>query len=73
MNYYDSIKLKRAKLLIADKEYSIGRADRMNDKVQHWKLMLRDATTITEKEFCLSMIKMYLKRYMYYVLNKGVK
>ena len=73
MNYYEIMKLKRAKLLISNKEYSIGRADRMNDKVQHWKLMLRDATTTTEKKFCLSMIKMYLKRYMYYVLNKGVQ
>lgn len=73
MEYYEIMKLKRAKLVILSKDYSISRADRMNDKVQHWKLMLRDATTTTEKKFCLSMIKMYLKRYMYYVLNKGVQ
>ena len=73
MNYYEIVKLKRAKAVISNKDYSIGRADRMNDKVQHWKIMLRDATTTTEKKFCLSMIKMYLKRYMYYVLNKGIQ
>ena len=72
MNYYDIIKLRRAKAIISDKEYSIGRADRMNDKIQHWKMMLRDATTTTEKKFCTSMIEMYLKRYTYYI-NKEVK
>lgn len=72
MNYYEIVKLKRAKTVISNKDYSIERADRMNDKVQHWKIMLRDATTTTEKKFCISMIEMYLKRYTYYI-NKGIQ
>jgi hypothetical protein len=72
MEYYEIMKLKRAKLVILSKDYSISRADKMNDKVQHWKLMLRDATTTTEKKFCISMIEMYLKRYTYYI-NKGIQ
>ena len=72
MNYYEIIKLKRAKIAISNKDYSIERADRMNDKVQHWKIMLRDATTTTEKKFCISMIGMYLQRYIYYI-NKGLQ
>ena len=72
MKYYEIMKLKRAKLAILSKDYSINRADRMNDKVQHWKIMVRDASTATERNFCISMIRMYLKRYMYYV-NKGLR
>lgn len=67
MNYYDIIKLKRAKAIISDKEYYIGRADRMNDKVQHYKMLMRDATTTTERRFVLKMIRMYMKRYIYYI------
>ena len=67
MNYYDIIKLKRAKAIISDKEYYVGRADRMNDKVQHYKMLMRDATTITERRFVLKMIRMYMKRYIYYI------
>lgn len=70
MNYYDIIKLKRAKPLISDKEYSIGRADRMNDKIQHYKILMRDATTNTERIFFLKMIRMYMKRYIYYVYKE---
>ena len=67
MEYYNLIKLKRAKAIISDKEYYVGRADRMNDKVQHYKMMMRDATTITERAFVLRMIRMYMKRYIYYI------
>lgn len=67
MNYYDIIKLKRAKAIISDKEYYVGRADRMNDKVQHYKMLMRDATTTTERRFVLKMIRMYMKRYIYYI------
>ena len=67
MNYYDIIKLKRAKAIISDKEYYVGRADRMNDKVQHYKILMRDATTTTERAFFLKMIRMYMKRYIYYI------
>lgn len=67
MNYYDIIKLKRAKAIISDKEYYVGRADRMNDKVQHYKILMRDATTTTERRFVLKMIRMYMKRYIYYI------
>ena len=67
MNYYDIIKLKRAKAIISDKEYYVGRADRMNDKVQHYKMLMRGATTITERRFVLKMIRMYMKRYIYYI------
>lgn len=67
MNYYDIIKLKRAKAIISDKEYYVGRADRMNDKVQHYKMLMRDATTTTERRFVLRMIRMYTKRYIYYI------
>ena len=67
MNYYDIIKLKRAKAIISNKEYYVGRADRMNDKVQHYKMLMRDATTTTERRFVLKMIRMYMKRYVYYI------
>ena len=61
------MKLKRAKAIISDKEYYVGRADRMNDKVQHYKILMRDATTTTERRFVLKMIRMYMKRYIYYI------
>lgn len=67
MEYYNLIKLKRAKAIISDKEYYVGRADRMNDKVQHYKMLMRDATTNTERAFVLRMIRMYMKRYIYYI------
>lgn len=67
MNYYELIRLKRAKAIISNKEYYIGRADRMNDKVQHYKILMRDATTTTERSFFLRMIRMYMKRYIHYV------
>ena len=67
MEYYNLIKLKRAKAIISDKEYYVGRADRMNDKVQHYKILMRSATTTTEREFVLRMIRMYMKRYIYYI------
>jgi len=67
MEYYNLIKLKRAKAIITNKEYYVGRADRMNDKVQHYKMMMRDTTTITERAFVLRMIRMYMKRYIYYI------
>ena len=67
MEYYNLIKLKRAKAIISDKEYYVGRADRMNDKVQHYKILMRDAKTTTEREFVLRMIRMYMKRYIYYI------
>ena len=67
MEYYNLIKLKRAKAIISNKEYYVGRADRMNDKVQHYKMMMRSATTNTERRFVLRMIRMYMKRYIYYI------
>lgn len=67
MRYYEIMKLKRAKAIISDKEYYVGRADRMNDKVQHYKMLMRDATTTTERRFVLKMIRMYMKRYIYYI------
>ena len=67
MEYYNLIKLKRAKAIISDKEYYVGRADRMNDKVQHYKILMRNATTTTERNFVLRMIRMYMKRYIYYI------
>lgn len=72
MNYYELIRLKRAKRLIVDKEYYIGRADRMNDKVQHYKILMRDATTTAERVFFFKMLRMYMKRYIYYVY-KGLQ
>ena len=72
MRYYEIMKLKRAKAIISDKEYYVGRADRMNDKVQHYKMLMRDATTTTERRFILRMIRMYMKRYIYYIY-KGLQ
>lgn len=72
MKYYEIMKLKRAKLAILSKDYSINRADRMNDKVQHYKILMRDATTITERMFFLKMIRMYMRRYIYYVYKELV-
>jgi hypothetical protein len=64
------MKLKRAKAIISNKEYYIGRADRMNDKVQHYKMLMRDATTTTERMFFLKMVGMYMRRYVYYVYKE---
>lgn len=72
MEYYNLIKLKRAKAIISNKEYYVGRADRMNDKIQHYKILMRDATTTTERRFILRMIRMYMKRYIYYIY-KGLQ
>ena len=70
MKHYEIMKLKRAKAIISNKEYYIGRADRMNDKVQHYKMLMRDATTTTERMFFLKMIGMYMRRYVYYVYKE---
>jgi hypothetical protein len=70
MKYYEIMKLKRAKAIISNKEYYIGRADRMNDKVQHYKMLMRDATTTTERMFFLKMVGMYMRRYVYYVYKE---
>lgn len=60
------IKVTYLKRLINSKEYTIRRADEMNNRVQYWKESSRRANTQRCRDFCKTMVDMYLKRYMYY-------
>lgn len=71
MTYKESLRLKRAKHIILSENYSINRADEMNNKIQGWKMKLKKANTATEKKLCINMVWMYMKRYLYYV-SKGL-
>lgn len=71
MTYEESMRLKRAKRIILSENYSVNRADEMNDKIQGWKMKLKKANTAAEKKLCIKMVWMYMKRYLYYV-SKGL-
>ena len=66
-------KIKRLKNVIASKYYFEARADAMNGNVQHWRELRNKSNTRKAREFCESMIEMYLKRYMYYCNQKDAE
>ena len=53
--------------MIASGGYRSQRLDQMNLELRHWAAVREAATTVTEREFCCSMIEMYLKRYIWYL------
>lgn len=59
-------KMKRLRNVIASKYYIETRASEMNGNVQRWRELRNKSTTRKAREFCESMVKMYLKRYTYY-------
>lgn len=63
----DTIKLKYLKKLIKDNEYFLKRMDFTENKIYRWKSYYNKATTNTERICCNKMIKMYLKRLIYYI------
>ena len=63
INKYKSQYLRRT---IKSKWYCISRAEKMNGQVLHWQEMRGAATTQMARDFCDSMIAMYLKRYEFY-------
>ena len=63
----DVIKSRYLKKLINDKEYYLKRTDLMEAKIYEWKSYYNKATTNTERAYCNKMIKMYLKRLIYYI------
>jgi hypothetical protein len=60
------IKIKYIKKQILSKNYREYRADVMNDKVHYWIDSYNHATMERTRQFCNTMIDMYLKRYGYY-------
>jgi len=63
----DLIKSRYLKSLINDKEYYLKRTDLMESKIYQWKSYYNKSTTNTERMYCNKMIKMYLKRFIYYI------
>ena len=61
------MKSRYLKKLINDKEYYLKRTDLMETKIYEWKSYYNKATTNTERTYCNKMIKMYLKRFIYYI------
>lgn len=64
------INTARAKMLrrmVNDKEYYLKRIDQTESKIWQWKSYFNKATTNTERAYCQKMIKMYLKRFIYYI------
>ena len=59
-------KIRRLRRVISSKYYLEARANEMNGSIQHWKELRNKSTTRMAREFCESMVKMYLKRYTYY-------
>ena len=64
-----SLKMQYSRKKIADKEYCLNRANLMSIKIAHWKSLEQSANIKKERDFCLLMRNIYLKRYIYY-LNK---
>lgn len=64
-----TLKQKRLKKKIRSYGYNLERLNDMNRHIQYWILSLQEANTKAGKNYCYTMIKMYLKRYQFY-LNK---
>ena len=65
------LKIKYLKRIINSKGYMASRADFMNDRIQYWRESYDRANTGRAREFCDSMIGMYLKRYTFYITKKN--
>lgn len=63
----DLLRIKCLKKLIRDKDYYLTRTDQMESKIYEWKSYYNKATTNTERTYCNKMIRMYLKRFIYYI------
>lgn len=56
--------------VIQSKEYTASRADAMNNRIHYWKESKKQSNTKSQRDFCDTMIEMYLKRYIFYVTEK---
>lgn len=65
--FFETLKTKYIKRLIASDEYNLQRVNDMNGQIQYWKRSKKHATTITARNYCNVMINMYLNRYHYYI------
>lgn len=63
----DLLTIKYLKKLIKDNDYYLKRTDQMESKIYQWKSYYNKATTNTERIYCNKMIRMYLKRFIYYI------
>jgi len=63
----DLLITKYLKKLIRDEDYYLERTDQMESEIYRWKSYYNKATTNTERMYCNKMIKMYLKRFIYYI------
>ena len=63
----NTIKSRRLKKLIRDKDYYLYRLDLMETRIHDWKFYYSKAKTNIEKTYCNKMINMYLKRLIYYI------
>ena len=56
--------------VISSNRYYMNRADKMSGEIQHYREMASAATMQRQRDFCESMIEMYLQRYIYYCKKK---
>lgn len=63
----NSLESKYLRKIIKDPEYCLKRTDQMESKIYQWKSYYNKATTNTERAYCQKMIRMYLKRFIYYI------
>ena len=66
MTTKQALKIKYLRAQITTKGYKESRADLMNDKIHYWIESYNHATMERTRQFCNTMIDMYLKRYSYY-------
>lgn len=65
--FFKVVKVRYIKKKIATEGYYNERMDIMNTEIQSWMSSYKEANTRIERNFCLLMINMYLKRYQFYV------
>lgn len=63
----NSLESKYLRKIIKDPDYYLKRTDQMESKIYQWKSYYNKATTNTERAYCQKMIRMYLKRFIYYI------
>ena len=67
MTTLEIFRLRYIRKIISDKNYTTSRAYKMNNHIQYWRESYNRANTRKARNFCNTMINMYLKRYTFYV------
>ena len=67
MKSVEQLRLQYLRKLILSKDYTTSRAYKMNNHIQYWRESYNRANTRKARNFCNTMINMYLKRYTFYV------